>query len=195
MAFNSREQLATIPVVGHETTRLVHVLRSWPQSYWSRPAYCPGWTAADAVAHLTMGGDFYAQVITAGRSGEAIFPWGVKTPEELREVRRAASKNSSMAALQHSWQGLSRKEPNRWSWRRSKNLTWPELPGIRAVDSHWSLDRYAPCRTERARLGHAPAPRNARASVLSALPALLGLIPEMQLRFLQQRLSEGLDGV
>jgi hypothetical protein len=29
----------------------------------------------------------------------------------------------------------------------------------------------------------------------SALPALLGVIPEMQLQFLQQRVSEGLDGV
>jgi predicted lipid carrier protein YhbT len=29
----------------------------------------------------------------------------------------------------------------------------------------------------------------------SALPALLGAIPEMQFQFLEQRLSEGLDGV
>jgi len=63
MAFNTREQLANIPVVGRETARLVQALRSWPQSYWSRPAYCPGWTAADAVAHLTMGGDFYERSV------------------------------------------------------------------------------------------------------------------------------------
>ena len=48
MAFNTREQLANIPVVGRETARLVQALRSWPQSYWSRPTYCPGWTAADS---------------------------------------------------------------------------------------------------------------------------------------------------
>jgi len=90
MAFNTREQLANIPVIANETARMVQAFRSWPQSYWSRPAYCPGWTAADAVAHLTMGGDFYAQVITSGRSGEPTFPWGVNTPAEFREARQAA---------------------------------------------------------------------------------------------------------
>jgi hypothetical protein len=69
MAFNAREQLAHIPVIANETARMIQTFRSWPQSYWSRPTYCPGWTAADAVAHLATGGDFYAQVITSGRSG------------------------------------------------------------------------------------------------------------------------------
>ena len=63
MAFNARAQLANIPVVAHETARMVQAFRSWPQSYWSRPAYCPGWTAADAVAHLATGGDFYARCL------------------------------------------------------------------------------------------------------------------------------------
>ena len=61
MALTAREQLANIPVIANETARMVQALRSWPQSYWSRPTYCPGWTAADAVAHLATGGDFYAQ--------------------------------------------------------------------------------------------------------------------------------------
>lgn len=92
MAFHTREQLANIPVVGRETARLAQSWRSWPQSYWRRPAHCPGWTAADAVAHLATGGDFYAQVIKAGCSGEPTFPWGVNSPAEFREARRAASK-------------------------------------------------------------------------------------------------------
>ena len=90
MAFNAREQLAHIPIVANETTRMVQALRSWPQSYWSRPTYCPGWSAADAVAHLATGGDFYAQVITSGRSGEPKFAWGANSPAEAREARQAA---------------------------------------------------------------------------------------------------------
>ena len=70
MALNARAQLANIPVVANETARMTQAFRSWPQSYWSRPAYCPGWTAADAVAHLATGGDFYAEALTLGRSGE-----------------------------------------------------------------------------------------------------------------------------
>ena len=46
MALNARAQLANIPVVANETARMTQAFRSWPQSYWSRPAYCPGWTAA-----------------------------------------------------------------------------------------------------------------------------------------------------
>jgi uncharacterized protein (TIGR03083 family) len=92
MALNAREQLANIPVIAHETARMVQAFRSWPQSYWSRPTYCPGWTAADAVAHLATGGDFYAQVITSGRSGEPKFAWGANSPAEFREARQAAVK-------------------------------------------------------------------------------------------------------
>jgi len=92
MAFNAREQLANIPVIANETARMVQTFRSWPQSYWSRPTYCPGWSAADAVAHLATGGDFYAQVLTSGRSGEPKFPWGASSPAEVREARQAAVK-------------------------------------------------------------------------------------------------------
>src|SRR5262247_1284888 len=90
MALNAREQLANIPVIANETARIAQALRSWPQSYWSRPTYCPGWTAADAVAHLATGGEFYAQVITAGRSGAPTLAWGASTMEELRAARQAA---------------------------------------------------------------------------------------------------------
>jgi uncharacterized protein (TIGR03083 family) len=197
MAFNAREQLATVPVVGRETTRLVHVLRSWPQSYWSRPAYCPGWTAADAVAHLTMGGDFYAQVITAGRSGEPIFPWGVKTPEEFREVRQAASKKlidggptalvegfeQKGAQLQVVLESLQESDLAKVA-RHPRGLIPIGLwIGMRLVElSAHDWDMRQPHET--------PAHLSP-----SALPALLSVIPEMQCQFLQQRVSEGLDGV
>ncbi len=197
MAFDTHAQLATVPVVGRETTRLAHVLRSWPQNYWSRPAYCPGWTAADAVAHLTMGGDFYAQVITAGRSGEPIFPWGVKTPEEVRAVRQAASKKlidggpaalvegfeQKGAQLQAVLESLQESDLARVARHPRGLIPIGRWIGMRLVElSAHDWDMRQPHET--------PAHLSP-----SALPALLGLIPEMQLRFLQQRLSEGLDGV
>src|SRR5262245_43578549 len=91
MALTAREQLANVPVVGHETARIGQALRSWPQSYWGRPTYCPGWTASDAVAHLATGGEFYAQMITSGRGGEPQLPWGANTMEAFRAARQAAA--------------------------------------------------------------------------------------------------------
>src|SRR5262245_44685949 len=90
MALKAREQLANIPVIANETARMGQSFRSWPQSYWSRPTYCPGWTAADAVAHLATGGEFYAHVITSGRSGEPTLAWGASTMDEFRAARQAA---------------------------------------------------------------------------------------------------------
>ena len=197
MAFNTREQLANIPVVGRETARLVQALRSWPQSYWSRPAYCPGWTAADAVAHLTMGGDFYAQVIAAGRSGEPTFPWGVNTPAAFREVRQAASQKlinggptalmegfeQKGAQLQAVLESLQESDLARVA-RHPRGLIpiglWIGMRLIELSAHDWDI-----------RQPYETPPHLSP----GALPALLGAIPEMQLQFLEQRLSEGLDGV
>src|SRR2546430_16951095 len=93
LAFHVLQLFATIPVIANETARMVQAFRSWPQSHWSRPTYCPGWTAADAVAHLATGGDFYAQGITSGRRGEPTLPWGANSPAESREARQAAMQN------------------------------------------------------------------------------------------------------
>jgi len=197
MAFTTREQLANIPVVGRETTRLVQALRSWPQSYWSRPAYCPGWTAADAVAHLTMGGDFYAQVIAAGRNGEPTFPWGVDTPAEFREARQAASKKlidggpaaliegfeQKGAQLQAVLESLQESDLAKVA-RHPRGLIPIGLwIGMRLIElSAHDWDMRQPYET----------PAHLSPGVV---PALLGALPEMQLQFLEQRLSEGLDGV
>src|SRR5262245_58087462 len=90
MGLNAREQLANIPVIAKETARIGQSFRCCTDGYWRRPTYCPGWTATDAVAHLATGGDFYAQVITSGRSGEPKFAWGANSPAEAREARQAA---------------------------------------------------------------------------------------------------------
>jgi hypothetical protein len=144
-----------------------------------------------------MGGDFYAQVITAGRSGEPTFPWGVKTPEEFREVRQAASKKlldggptalvegfeQKGAQLQVVLESLQESDLAKVA-RHPRGLIPIGLwIGMRLVElSAHDWDMRQPHET--------PAHLSP-----NALPALLGVIPEMQLQFLQQRLSEGLDGV
>ena len=83
MVFDTKTQLANIAVVASETTRITQALQGWPETRWQWPTYCPGWLAADAVAHLATGGDFYAQVIAAGRQG----PY--QRPRTIRQRRPA----------------------------------------------------------------------------------------------------------
>ena len=78
------------------------MLVSNSQIFLSLPTRLPVWyrrfgagpratgVARPIVAHLATGGDFYAQVITYGRSGEPKFAWGANSPAEAREARQAA---------------------------------------------------------------------------------------------------------
>lgn len=197
MAFNAREQLANIPVVAHETARLTQAFRSWPQSYWSRPAYCPGWTAADAVAHIATGGDFYAQVITSGRSGAPKFPWGASNPEESRAARQAAGQKlldgGPSAMVEGFEQGGARLQAVLESLQEAdlaKVAVHPRglIPiglwiGMRILElsvHDWDMRQ--------------PHETHAHLSP-TAVPALLHTLPEIQLQLLERRVTEGLDGV
>jgi len=197
MAFSTREQLANIPVVASESARLAQTFRSWPPSHWSRPAYCPGWAAADAVAHLALGGDFYAQTITAGRSGEPKLPWGASNPAEFREARQAASKklmDGGPAALIEGFeQGATKLQTVLESLQEADLAKVAQHPrgliplglwvGMRLTElSAHDWDIRQPHETP-AHL--AP----------TALPALLSVLPEMQMQFVAQRVIEGMDGV
>ena len=62
-------QLSYVATVAAQTALMAQAYRGWPASFWERPTFCAGWKAADAVAHLATGGDFYAQAIRAGRAG------------------------------------------------------------------------------------------------------------------------------
>jgi len=197
MAFNIRDQLAHIPVVGHETARMTQAFRSWPQSYWSRPAYCPGWTATDAVAHLATGGEFYAQVITSGRSGAPTLAWGASTMEEVRAARQAAVQklvHGGPAALIEGFEQAGAKlqavleslqEPDLTKVaRHPRGLTpighWIGMRLLELSAHDWDI-----------RQPHEP---HAHLSP-TAVPALLSGLPDLQLRLLGRRVAEGLDGV
>jgi uncharacterized protein (TIGR03083 family) len=197
MALTARAQLAHIPVIAHETARLGQMFRSWPQSYWSRPTYCPGWTAADAVAHLATGGDFYAQVITSGRSGEPAWAWGTNSLAELREARQAAVQTlldggptallagfeQAGAKLQVALEALQEADLTKVALHPRGRIPLGSWIGMRLLElsAHdWDI-----------RQPHEP---HAHLSP-TAVPALLSVLPELQGQWLGRRLTEGLDGV
>ena len=198
MALNAREQLANIPVIAHETARMGQSFRSWPESYWSRLTYCPGWTAADAVAHLATGGDFYAQVITSGRSGEPKFAWGANSLAELREARQAAVKKlldggpadvlagfeQAGAKLQAVLESLQEADLTKVALHsRGGRIPIGSWIGMRILElSAHDWDIRQPHETQ-AHLSP------------TAVPALLRTMPELQTQWLGLRVTEGLDGV
>jgi uncharacterized protein (TIGR03083 family) len=197
MAFNARAQLAHIPIVAHETTRMAQAFRSWPQSYWSRPTYCPGWTAADAVAHLATGGDFYAQVIAAGRRGEPTLAWGASDLAAFRVARQAAVQKlldggpaSVLAGFERSGAQLQAVLESLQDTDLLKIALHPrgQIPlgvwiGMRLVElgiHDWDI-----------RQPHAD-PAHLSPTVV---PALLDVLPVMQHQLLGLRVTDGLDGV
>jgi uncharacterized protein (TIGR03083 family) len=197
MALNAREQLANIPVIANETARMVQAFRNWPQSYWSRPTYCPGWTATDAVAHLTTGGDFYAQVITSGRSGEPKFAWGANSPAEAREARQAAVQKlldggptavlagfeQAGAKLQTVLESLQEADLTKVALHPRGRIPIGSWIGMRILElSAHDWDIRQPHETH---VHLSP----------TAVPALLNTIPELQVQLLGLRVTEGLDGV
>ena len=59
--------------VAKENHRFIATLRNLSEQEWRAPTFCPGWSVADVVAHMTLGARFYAHVIppwAAGRTGK-----------------------------------------------------------------------------------------------------------------------------
>ena len=77
-----------IAVVASQTALMARAYGEWSEADWQRDTFCAGWTAADAVAHLVTGADFYTQVIESGRTGKPGKPWGVTNVEEFRVTPR-----------------------------------------------------------------------------------------------------------
>ena len=92
MACDPRQQLVHVAAVARQTARMTRARHDWPEVYWQRKTSCPDWTAADAIAHLAPGADFSAQVMTSGRRGDPLPPWGVSNAAEMRQARHAAGR-------------------------------------------------------------------------------------------------------
>src|SRR5438876_5973203 len=146
---------------------------------------------------FATGGDFYAQVITSGRSGAPTLPWGASTSEEFRAARQAAGQkllDGGPAALVEGFeQGGARLQAVLESLQEAELARVALHPrglipiglwiGMRILElsvHDWDM-----------RQPHDP---HAHLSP-TAVPALLGIMPEIQLQLLERRATEGLDGV
>jgi uncharacterized protein (TIGR03083 family) len=197
VAFDSKTQLANVAVVADETARMKKAFRAWPETYWQRPTYCPDWRAADAVAHLVTGGDFYAQAVVSGREGDPKMPWGVSDMAGFRAARAAAVKElidggpealiegfeESAAKFQEALESL-REEDLAKAARHPIGLfpigLWVGMRLNELIIHDWDIRQ----------------PHEANAALSpTGLPAMLTVLPEMQKRFLERRPTDGLEGV
>jgi uncharacterized protein (TIGR03083 family) len=197
MVFDIKTQCANIAVVASETARITQVLQGWPETRWQLPTYCPGWLAADAVAHLATGGDFYAQVIIAGRQGAPQLPWGSSDAAGMRVARAEASKKlveggpqalmagfqQGSAKLQEVFASLQAADLAKVAWHPRGLIpigSWVGMRLLELVIHDWDIRQ----------------PHEDHAHLApTALPAMLTILPEMHMQLLAQRLTEGLDGL
>lgn len=197
MAFETDVQLANVTAVERQTQHMLAAMRAWSEADWQRPTYCPDWVAADAIAHLATGGDFYAQVVASGRGGNPKPAWGVKNLAEFREVRGDAGRKLIEAGsaalidgfereavkLQTVLESLQAEELSQMAWHPRGLVPVGSWIGMRLSElaiHDWDIRQ----------------PHEAPAQLTSeALPGLVAVLPEMQLQFLSQRLIDGLDGI
>lgn len=198
MAFSAQEQLATIPVVAQQSTLMTKRFRDWPHTYLKRHTYCQGWSAGDIVAHLATGADFYTAVISAGLTDEPALPWGAKSLDDVRTIRTEAVSRllsdgtdtlingfeRAANALQVVFDALQTADLGKMAWHPRGPIPigcWIGMRLTELVLHDWDI-----------RQPHEANPHLSPA----AAPAVLTSLPEMQLRFLEQRLpAAGCEGV
>ena len=185
-----------IAVVASQTALMAQAYGEWSEADWQRSTFCSGWTAADAVAHLVTGADFYTQVIQSGRTGEPGKPWGVTNVEEFRVARGDAGKkltvagpaavlqafSDSGAALQGVLESLQDSDLSEMAWHPRGLVPIEGWVGMRLIElgiHDWDI-----------RQPHEP---GAGLSP-TVVPALLAVLPDMQTQFLSQRAGDDLAG-
>ena len=185
-----------IAVVARQTALMAQAYGEWSEADWQRDTFCAGWTAADAVAHLVTGADFYTQVIESGRTGKPGKPWGVTNVEEFRTARGDAGTkltaagpaavlqafSDSGATLQVVLESLQDRELSELAWHPRGLVPIEGWIGMRLIElgiHDWDI-----------RQPHEP---DAGLSP-TVLPALLEALPDMQRQFLSQRAGDDLVG-
>ena len=185
-----------IAVVASQTALMAQAYGEWSEADWQRDTFCAGWTAADAVAHLVTGADFYTQVIESGRTGTPGKPWGVTNVEEFRVARGDAGTkltaagpaavlqafSDSGAALQQVLESLQEDEFRELAWHPRGLVPIEGWIGMRLIElgiHDWDIRQ----------------PHEPDAGLSSTvLPALLEALPDMQRQFLSQRAGDDLVG-
>lgn len=118
--------------VAEENRRFLSALRVLDEEGWRAPTLCPGWRAADVVAHMTLGARFYAHVIPAGAAGRIEMPFGAadlasfwayrkKTGDALAALPadgRISAFEEAVWRLQEVFEGLAPGdlEEDAWHW-------------------------------------------------------------------------------
>ena len=74
--------------VEQENHRFIGILRGLSEQGWRASTFCPGWSVADVVAHMTLGARFYAHVIPAGAAGRLEMPFGAADMESFWSYRK-----------------------------------------------------------------------------------------------------------
>lgn len=185
-----------IAVVASQTALMTQAYGGWSEADWQRDTFCAGWTAADAVAHLVTGADFYTQVIESGRTGKPGKPWGITNVEEFRVARGDAGKkltaagpaavlqafSDSATALQAVLESLQDGELSELAWHPRGLVPIEGWVGMRLIElgiHDWDIRQ----------------PREPDAGLSpTVLPALLTVLPDMQTQFLSQRAGDELAG-
>lgn len=67
-----------------ETKRFISSLQTFDETAWSRPSFCPGWTAAHVIGHLTGVAISHAERIAASREGRIILSLETDTMHTLQ---------------------------------------------------------------------------------------------------------------
>lgn len=186
-----------IAVVASQTALMAQAYGEWSEADWQRGTFCSGWTAADAVAHLVTGADFYTQVIESGRTGKPGKPWGVTNVEEFRVARGDAGKkltaagpaavlqafSDSGAVLQDVLESLQEQELRELAWHPRGLVPLEGWVGMRLIElgiHDWDIRQ-----PHESDAGLSP----------TVVPALLAVLPDMQTQFLSQRAGDDLAGM
>ncbi len=130
----SEASIAAIPWVARENRRFLSILRGMDAPAWERPTFCPMWSAAEVVAHMTLGARFYAHVIPAGCAGRLDMPFGASDLESFWAYRDRAGRElaalpgaervdrfeEAVNRLQKIFEGIRPEdlEKNAWHWMR-----------------------------------------------------------------------------
>ena len=86
------ESTPLIPSFSHldrHNELLISTLKEFGDDDWRKPSYCPGWTAAHVIGHMTLGAHFYAHTVRNGQEGVQSIPFGAKDIPEFRQIRAA----------------------------------------------------------------------------------------------------------
>ncbi len=196
MAFKPQEQLSHITLIAQQSAQMSANYHTWSPSMWQRMTLCSEWKAADIVAHLATGADFYTAVLHAARQGGEPRPWGVTSVADIGQRRAAVMQEllaSGPAGLISGFEQAAARLQDVLTSLKIDDLALPAWhPQGPLATGRWVGMRLFELALHELDI-HRPHEVNFPLSPL-ALPALLSSLPEIHLRFLELRLSDGFDG-